>query len=809
MEASVAPIWLAAVVTPWAIAPHPNFSVQQCTPAELLALNVDQRMSDRDRYAEQVAYGTEWEGNLVSAAVDSFLFGRQEDAIPRLLSVTLDRDVVYAARAASALLMSVALADLDRPEEAADGLRLLIDESENQASASGRLVVGALHQQLALRLVESGFPTEAQYEAERVVAGLDRHMTGFERLKVSRGTAMSSSRLQNEIRLGIARNAHALLSYLEPIDGTRWIKLIRGRNSWIRSRGDASALRGATEFISEAFDSRLREVGRPQTWSAETATGQFERSLLAAELSGDFHAVNTRREQLAKIRVTRSSPGDNFWSTADAIGLLRRGDFKDTLDATIRWARAGGPLEALASASDALLRRPSFPERCSRGDVALLSGSAELLNCTQAESAIDAIIRYTAGNSRRGLEADVVAEWSRRDIGLRALAKVAPQAPARHSEVSRVTLEVAKSSQHLYAMSGGVAAVVREIDWDATPRDEGERWLSWAHSLTDPENLDLVQTVSDAINGPGYTRQSVPRPTGLALGARLLFEFFQEVPPDPNELKAAASACISVMERELESVKTGVRHFGGYSEAEIATAMALQWPDSSDLWDPIIRTLSTPQLGMDARSAALDRIARAPSQVPDDVVDALRSQKVEVLAPGPAEPMFGTAYSPPVTPSAVRALAALGILDFGEAVAWVAQLAAMPEAAGRREASTTASSIAVSFNQSVDWALIALMQLAHDQDPVVCAAAGRALPVLLSFDAGLQDSAESTVDSLLRAPGLVIPLSTLRGLEDSVDEVRRALLPTLEYLGVNHAARSVRDVARQIHQAWSGSLQDG
>lgn len=483
MEPPVAPIWLAAVVTPWAIAPHPNFSVQTCTPAELLALSVDQRTSDRERYAEQVTYTAEWESNLVTVAVDSFLFGRQEDAVPRLRAVSADRGVAYGARAASALLMSVALADLDRPEESAEGLRALINEGESGVSASANLVVGVLRQQLALRLVESGLRGDAQDEAEQVVAVLDRHMTGFERLQVSRGTAMTSSRLQNEIRSGTARNAYALLSYLEPIGGTRWVKLVRGRNSWMRTRGDASALRGASEFISEAFDSRLREVGRPTRWSAETATNQLERSLIAAELSGDLHAVNTRREQLAKIRVIRSM-GDNVWSTSDAIGLLRRGDFKDALDSTIRWARAAGPLEALMRASDELLRRPSFPERCSRGDVALLSGSAEMLDSAQAEGAIDAIVGYMSGESRRGLEAAVVAEWSMRDLGLRALAKVVPQAPARHGEASNVTLEVAKSSQHLYAMSAGIVAVVREIDWDSTSRDEREEWLSWVLSLS-------------------------------------------------------------------------------------------------------------------------------------------------------------------------------------------------------------------------------------------------------------------------------------------------------------------------------------
>lgn len=804
---SLAPEWLTAALAPWSMAPHPNFSVTSCSPAEYFALVIDNRYRDRNQYAKVVDWSFDWEQTLTNAASDSFLDGKQGDAVTRLCEVQQDPSVPLGATATAALLAAIALADLDHTEESCNVLQVTLDTIATTESATHRLIAAVLHQQLAVRQSEVGRREESWQNAGIAADLTEGKLSSLERFKTSKGTLLTSSKLQNEIRLGTARNAQALLSHLEPIGGKRWVDIVRDRRPWLGTAISSMALRGADEFIDDVFDRKLRSIGRPHKLGSTPASASAFRALVSAEMQADLHSIIVRREQLAKLRLLEEESLSPTM-VADALSMLQRADRRDTLEATIRWARANGPLTALSIAASKVIDRPSFGDRVSRGDVAIISGAADVLSAKQADRAVEATFTYMRGEGRRGLDYGVVSNWSMQDVAIRALADLAPSAPDRQSEIATLILETAQKADHLYALNSGLISLAKSLDWGLVSPKVAESWIAWALSLAEvEESLDLAVAVTDAVRGVEYTREHLPRPAGLALGARLLLESFSGLPAGTAELETAVEACVSIMDAQRQQALQGVRHIGGYQEVEIGTALVLTWPDFEELWNPIVESLRTTSIGNFARTGALDRIAEAPTIVPPAIVEAMSEFRDEILRSDDADAFTDPVPPTTVLPSAVRALTALKILAPSEVATWVAQFAASTHAVTRRQAAATARVIASTEPASAEWALMAVMQLAHDSDPVVRAESAAVLSSMLGHHGDLSLAGTETLRLLLQAPGITVPLNALRGIEGRLDlgePIAPDVTRVVRDLGESHPSRSVRKLVRKIAELDSG-----
>lgn len=789
--------WIIAVTAPETIAPHPNFSIDTVQPVELLALLADARLEEYTRHRESSLDSSvvdPLDGAVVDGIWDSLVAEHQDDGIRALRRIIGNMPGSPTGReAAACLFLCVALGEHDRSAEAVsflDGLLLRMPQ-RGAITDSFRIVEAALRQQRVLRLVECGRRDEAFEEADAVERVLPKSSARFESFAVSKGSVWTARQAQREVGKTLRNHARSSKAALESLGGRRWIDVVKTQPSAIDARLNGKQAQAGRAFVQEHFERRYSWTrNRRRFMSGDPVEGPAYTALLRTELLGDLSSLRRRRELLGHLRVLRGlgAPEDE---TTDAIRLFRQSDAREPLEDLLRWVRADGPASALVEGARSVLAKKSISTRPTRCDLIVLTGASEVMTASQLKRSLTAASAFR-GSPSNHIGSEVLAEWAIDDIVWRWTASLLPGS-GRDAYVARQALSAIQNTTPADPVSDALESVVEAIEWDEVPVELRTAWVKWARGQDDVALFGLVSTILDRLTGVRRHDDGPPRPGGLELAARLVWEHGHGVQPEQAELSEAASNCAARLRAIRESAARGSYGFGGINSSDVAVLLASRL-GKKELWPLLFDLLLDPAVSLYDKAPALERMAVDRPDLPPSLLERIKSSPERLFTGANVGPFGGQQLA--LSGAVLRFVSAYELAPRGDWLVGITQLAGSDRADGRVEAARCAEVVAGS-DGTPEWAGVLLLQLSHDNDPVVRAEAGRSLASRWDILGATAPAAEQRIAELLHEQGILVPLLTLRGLTRA-NTVPRKVNPLVLDLAATHPARVVRTVAQAV-----------
>lgn len=794
--------WLVAALAPWTVSPHPNFRGDHPNRASALALVTEMR-DERDRAGSGAGAGAmtesddgtsvEWTELLVDEARRSLIVGTQEAAAERLMELSADADLPPGARASAALYAAVALCELERHDVAIVGLTTLVDELAPTVrdrvaySASQRLIIASLYMQLSTRLAESCNFAQARERVALVLRWLpplkDQTLQDF---AVSSGISWSASTVQRDLIRSIGSHALALKSYLEQFGGQTWVRVVRGRSGWIDMRMHLRSADRDEIVLRDAFERRIEANSNTRHFGRVDADGAGYRSLILAELSGHMAYMRGEREKLGKVLVLER--GDDSERVREALRLLRQGRATKALQSTITWIRGQGPTAALVEDAAKVTARVGNAKWCTEEDLLVLEGASDFLSPDQKDHAISAALTFPETPQLRNQ-----LSWSSWERLWKTVTRLV-LGSGRHNEVAREAYRYVTEQQRLsQPITNTLARLVTSLDWASIDSAVAGEWTDWAASMG--ERTDETASLLDAIERSILGKTS-PAPTQIGI-ERAAYVADEGLTGDVAEesILDLAEFLTNRLRAEVRQASQGMLTMGGYQDANVAVAFALRFP-SEALWEQIVLHLLDPKVDASLKNLAVERLAENVDDIPPAVATKLRDGISALIASERREDLFSQARST-VFGEAIRLSAALNAAPREEMLEAVLRLASS-EVRERIEAAKTIP-FCISGGDGT-WGHVLLLQLSHDPDPSVRAAAGFALVRSLSVHSDLRDAVYSRLDDLLATDGIKVPLAILHALQRaarlSMTAELKPLLPQVERMAVSSSNFLTRGAAK-------------
>lgn len=783
--------WLAAVLQPHDVAPHPNFpdSAYAALPAPRLAACVIGG-SWRLRDPGDVEPAPPGEApDLVMMAEQTLYLQTIGSAVPALAAHLAAQAVDDAAQSgALALLTCAGAAELeDYPT-----LWRVLDRQLARLTGTGSdaaLVRAALLQQKALRLQDAGRPhVPVLHDAAAALDQVDPdRCTPF---PTSPGVSWTSAATVADMQESLLDALASLTpSDLQGAPGglPGRLQTVRGRVSPVVVRAARGRAERYATFVAQRFDdtfgSTTRTLGGP-------ARPDLFHEVLLLELVGHGATYAARRE-LALLRLVQA---DDFTAElVDGVRLLRHAAARRELDLVLRRLRMAGPLSVLSASARQVLRARLTPELLRTVELRVLHDAAELLAPAEARTALEGVLASLAA----GGPPDLPRQWQlpllREEVAWATAAALANECGGT-AEVAELLLRQAESVQREDQLHDqALARAVRALDWDDVTAPLRAAWAQVAETRAEVLGA-TAEAVSAALDLP------VPPATDrsdLDGVVRRLNALLRSGKPDPGLAARAVPVIRDHLMAIRGSAEQGTFSIGGVSEADVAVGLILH-AGAVELWHELTAFLLDSAVQREDRSAALERLARSDAPLPEHVAMAFREAAHELLhapcRPGPAD--FGSSGALDPYPPALRFLARHRLIDGAVAYEGVAALASGTGPGARREAAITLASLAAA-TPSVEVLALAL-PLAGDVDVQVRAHAGRALASVAGSDAPLAAAARRRVSALLDQDGVLAPRLVLRALQDGPVGLAPALAQQVATLAEQHPARTVRQEAGRL-----------
>lgn len=382
--------WLASVLQPNDVAPHPNFRTEeydrQKVPRLAAAILGDGwRVSDFDSGEKEQA-PDDWLG-LVESSLRSETIASGVTALSSRLREDAPEDAAHAV--ALTLAACAAAAELDDYETCFTLLDLQLQRlAQDGSPAATVLLRAALLQQKALRLCD----TDQDHVPVAIAAGsslLNLDLTACDPFTTSPAVAWTSDRTLEQIRLSLIEAAAGLVpSHAEEMAANAGLPsrfdVIREPPTDVDFRLASARAENYARNIDQEF--KVRYGGATTTWVS--GPPDLYRSLLRAELLGDGRVYALRRD-LAILRFVRSEADPAMAS--DALRLFRQAGAKNELDLALRKLRFGGPLSPLAVDARQILRMRMGRALLRVVELKVLTVAADLLAPSEARLALNAI----------------------------------------------------------------------------------------------------------------------------------------------------------------------------------------------------------------------------------------------------------------------------------------------------------------------------------------------------------------------------------------------------------------------------------
>lgn len=800
--------WLVAALAPWAVSPHPNFRDDEVTGAAALALVTEMRDRSEGYNVEPEESGlSNWRDLLVASARGSLSVDTQAASANKLMEISRAKYVPPGGRAAAALFAGVALCELERHSEAVSALVDLLEKLGGTAddpsnySAAQRLIIASLYMQLSARLTESCKFEEARGRVEETLDWLpalkDSSLQGF---AVSGGISWGASTVQRDLIRSVSSHALSLKSYLEQIAGHTWVRVVRGRTSWVDMRMHLRSADRDEIVLRDAFERRIEADSNTQHFGRISADGAGYRSLIQAELSGHLGFMCEERERLGKVLILER--GDDPERVREAVRLLRQGRATKALQAAITWIRAQGPSISLVSDALIVTSRILKDGWCTEQDLLVLEGASDFLSSTQKDDAISAALLFAdTPKLQRQMS------WSSWERLWKTVSRLIP-ASSRHSEIASVAYRYIESQESLsQPITNTLARLVSSLEWTEVESGVSAQWSSLAEATKrDFETSVLLDAIDEKVRG---VVRSIPSDLGVERAAHLADEGLSEGDAGAS-VPALTDYLGTLLRSEVEDAAKGMMSVGGYQTANVAVAFALRFP-SDDLWEELLRHLLDSNVDASLKNLAVERLAENVTRLPSEVAARLREGIHRLIASQRRNGMFTHSESA-FFGEAIRLSAALGATSRSDLLKTVLRLAT----AGVKDRIHAAKTIPLSISEAdATWGHVLLLQLSHDPDPSVRAAAGHALVRSLSTSSELIDAVYSRIISLLKSDGIKVPLAVLHSVQRSAGSLNKELELLLDQIGVlassegnyliQGAARISLDMLR--NQSQDGSSQ--
>lgn len=786
--------WIAAVLRPRDVAPHPNFpdaDFDHRGQSGLAAIV----MGDTSRMrASSTNYDSEepWADlgvrhahlSLHSETLRKGLAGLRTEVL-----TSVERDP--ARRCALALMACNAAAELEDYEFCNVMLGSLILQTRHDSDA-GMLVTAVLLQQQALRLADTGRPyIESSTRAAELLAKIDvRRCPEFQ---LSPGIIGTYTQTLTHVVEALRQSAWSLLPRFGPGRSSASVGIpsveeqVRTPTAeqllWIAAEGEQIYSRFVQDIYKQLFRSRARELFR------STVPDLFQPTL-GLELLG--HAsVYAARKELAVMRLAQAVMNPGFaWN--DTLRLLRNAGASDELSLAIDHLRNAGPLSALSEDARQVLLQRGKPALIRSVELQVIQAAAELLTPVEVQRALASIFAVIDSGgpmefprtwqqpvSRLGeawLAAALVANASGTvDIGLvadkllQAAQNATPEDPLWDSTLSKA---------------------LQALDWARMPTESTSAWSEW-FTQTQPSLPMLAEVFSQKVDMSDSLRD-VGDITSIEDVASRLNRAMRGRELSPDEVTASLALVQSALVQIRQSAANHVFGFGGIRVADVAAALII-YGRTQDLWADLAPFLADSQVARSDRSAAFERFAGERPPLPRVVADQFRDVgRTLLMTPDPVGPP-GDQLVP--YPELLRFLSNYDLLDTSSTLMLVAQLAGSANVMAREEAARTVASLA--SHRTDSWLLAVATQLSNDAVPTVKAHAGRALALLASREASFEVETSQRLTELLREDGVLVPFFVLSELRASTD-IPEAVIEEIVRLSTAHPSRFVRDRASAL-----------
>lgn len=780
--------WLAAVLAPADVAPHPNFfDKEPSSAASDLALVMQMRWHDYKRRAPaQIPNGQlSHEYALVERVRGVLDASSSSSALRALVEDVQGQTLPFTARTAGALIAATALCELDRHREAISLLEEVSDSFQGRRSPCRDLCHALLTQQIAMRCRELGL---VEPDTSLVLSRLDQlRPADFARFDLSRGvrwtSARTTARILEETRTVVREHRASMLDSYADLD--RILELVRADAPVSRLKMSRGALGGYVAWIDEEFRATIesREV---RIRSGDEVEDRLYEAYLHNEVIGDTGGSKHWRSQVAKLRFLRQG-GDLEWRRGDTLRLLRHADDTKTLDLVLRATRADGPLTSLRDDARQIIEQRSA-ETLRIPELAVLSAAAHLLRERDASRALHSVL----GAIEVG-----VAQTSHREIwalraerAWRAAASLAPIARGASRVAQGLLNATEAASQDDELLVRGLARAASDLEWDLVNAATRSRWIKALHGRT------IAAEVAEAVALGLHVDEVVDTTLNVQV-VRALNAAIVDGSPIPEAIAAAGEAAARAEMRSIAAqADRGVFSVGaGPSPADIAAGL-IAFAGRATLWRPLVSFLINPRVPSREKTACFDRLARDVGQIPPTVRQRMQSAAEALLRPESVFDVFGMETD--AGASALRFLAAHSILGRDRVVTELGRMMAAAKPSVRAAAAETARLLWRRGDHS-EWTFAIGYSLSFDSAAVVRAQAGRLLSNAAVVESQFRSLATGRCLELLDEDGLVVPLLVLRGfLDDPAPRLPEQARAAIEAACGEHPARGVRLQAERV-----------
>lgn len=788
--------WAAALLSPRSVAPHPNFaSTDLVTPQGLLALILQGRGHEAADASQRLETPlTASQAGLLEAAGHAF----QGDTI-REAAIELS-DLVASANSddpgvglAASVLACLVLSEMDRHDEAL-ALVATVHDSEilSTPDQDALLWKALLWQQQCMRLGEIG-EDSSHYSADLGDLLPVLNPSEMSRFPTSQGSLWGPVGTMRQIVAAVSEAHREVVEAGRGFPDARQLrKLLRTQPSPLATQNLFAIRYGQTEYINELF--RAMTMSREKIFRNEDVVdAPLWKGLNFFEICGNPVQAARMRGTLGKSRLLRMGTDATGHSTREGLRLLRHAGDVKSLKLALGHVRSRGPLIALRDEAASVIGYRLQAKRLRTVELSTLESAAQVLDQESAGEALQAVLDSIRPGATLYNRHELPA--LRIENALRAAAALA-QVASRQDELARWVLESILAIGEIddQLLSNAHQKGISSVDWDLLPAELVERWRVWASDPT-PGWSSLAEEIDPVLRTQGHI---ATQPEQLTLGVIVaeLNAAIQGTPAPPWLSTDAASFVGLLLDEMREDAARGMHK--GYTVDPCDVAVGLIHYAAADLlWEPLVLCLTDPNVMRSAKSAAFERLAGRPEDVPGRIVTQLAGAMEPMLRGGEAGPTFFEEEELDPSPPALRLLAALEIIPSHELMLYVSQLGGGKER-HRIEATRTLGTILSSQREVPDWAVASLLLMSSDRNAYVRAEAGRALAVALRRGTFAQAAIEERLNSLLDEDGLLVPLLLLRGIASSEATVSDRLRQRLVAISQSHMALAVREAAQEI-----------
>jgi hypothetical protein len=778
--------WIASVLQPYDVAPHPNFARDYDRLAPKPSAQLASQVYGGD-WASVMdhRYGVENFAAVVVEAVKTFASGTTREGIRGLSKfIEIDRDP--ARRTALTLLVTNATAELEDYDTCFGAIGRELARLEAAPATGAGLLRAALHQQRAMRRQDCGLDGDA--DAEMALRLLQTEvLDGDTEFEVSDSVSWGSALTLERIREALADAALTVLnpdSVLEQFgEDSIWVHRMRSATPYLLLQNRSRRSQLLSKWGETVFDRTV----------ASALNGDYRGDLyfpgLQLELLGHSEARNVRGD-IAQQRLAAVAAGVYVDKDGDALRLLRHAGDERRTNAAIQWFRAGGPLDAISRDARRILSRGRGPGQLRVVEHAVLTTAADLLTRGECLAGLEILVV----EGRPALAADLPHHRRSKSALLASSCKTALALSAgagRQSEVALSILRTVSDAQGVDQLfDQDVARGFVGFDWQVSAPDVRSAWLEWHASPASDGWTWLRQVVEDDLI-PGGAELDAGESVSLDLIARTVNRLIRGQDHDPGLLDHADAVLRQLMEGIATDAAAGKHQIGGPSVAEICAAL-IATANRTELWADLTPFLVNTRIGREARTLGYERLARDLRDLPDHVRVSFAAVAEDVLT-APDTGRWGHEDVTPY-PAALRFFAGFEIVSENVALAGITRLF---ESGQRREAAQTVATLCA--RQDWEWLQAFAVLLSLDKDPEIVARAALALARTVARG-GRERNRSDAVDRvahLLAADGLLVPLLSVRGMS-SADLTDPRIRSAVVLLSNEHPSRTVRSEATAL-----------